>query len=143
VTQARHGPLHAGARVLAHGGADVWACVPPKPKLLDQVRDAIRTRHYSYRTEEAYTGWIRRFILFHHKRHPAEMGRLEITQFLTALAVERHVSASTQNQALAALLFLYQLCSAPHNWYYVQLLVMWSQPPEDLCLLSGTVADST
>jgi len=68
-----------------------------KPKLLDQVRDAIRTRHYSYRTEEAYVGWIRRFIFFHHKRHPAEMGPAEITQFLTALAVDRHVSASTQN----------------------------------------------
>jgi len=60
-----------------------------RPKLLDQVRDAIRTRHYSYRTEEAYVGWIRRFILFHHKRHPAEMGKAEIEQFLTALAVER------------------------------------------------------
>jgi site-specific recombinase XerD len=79
-----------------------------KRKLLDQVSDAIRTRHYSYRTEEAYVGWIKRFIFFHHKRHPAEMGKAEITQFLTALAVERHVSASTQNQALAAVLFLYQ-----------------------------------
>jgi len=82
--------------------------MPQKPKLLDQVRDAIRTRHYSYRTEEAYVGWIRRFILFHHKRHPAEMGKAEIEQFLTALAVKRHVAASTQNQALAALLFLYK-----------------------------------
>ena len=98
VTPARHGPLRAGDRVP----------VAPKPKLLDQVRDAIRTRHYSYRTEEAYVAWIRRFILFHDKRHPAEMGPPEITQFLTALAVERHVSASTQNQALAAVLFLYQ-----------------------------------
>lgn len=79
-----------------------------KPKLLDQVRDAIQTRHYSYRTEEAYIGWIKRFVLFHGKRHPAGMGKPEIEQFLTALAVERHVSASTQNQALAALLFLYQ-----------------------------------
>jgi len=79
-----------------------------RPKLLDQVREAIRTRHYSYRTEEAYVGWIRRYILFHHKRHPAEMGPPEITQFLTALAVKRHVSASTQNQALAAVLFLYK-----------------------------------
>jgi integron integrase len=79
-----------------------------KRKLLDQVRDAIRTRHYSYRTEEAYAGWIRRFILFHHKRHPAEMGKAEIEQFLTSLAVERNVAASTQNQALAALLFLYK-----------------------------------
>ncbi|MFQ5668615.1 MAG: integron integrase, partial [Candidatus Binatia bacterium] len=80
----------------------------PKPRLLDQVRDAIRTRQYSYRTEEAYVGWIRRFILFHGKRHPADMGKPEIERFLTALAVERHVAASTQNQALAALLFLYQ-----------------------------------
>ena len=79
-----------------------------RPKLLDQVRDAIRTLHYSDRTEEAYVGWIKRFIFFHGKRHPAEMGKTEITQFLTALAVERHVSASTQNQALAAVLFLYQ-----------------------------------
>jgi hypothetical protein len=58
-----------------------------KPRLLDQVRNAIRARHYSYRTEEAYVGWIRRYILFHGKRHPAEMGPPEITQFLTALAV--------------------------------------------------------
>jgi integron integrase len=78
------------------------------PKLLDRVRDAIRTRHYSYRTEEAYVGWVKRFILFHHKRHPAEMGKAEIEQFLTALAVKRHLAASTQNQALAALLFLYK-----------------------------------
>jgi integron integrase len=98
--QGRRGPLRAGDRLSAPAAA--------KPKLLDQVRDAIRARHYSYRTEEAYVGWIRRFILFHHKRHPAEMGPPEITQFLTALAVERHVSASTQNQALAAVLFLYQ-----------------------------------
>jgi len=79
-----------------------------KPRLLNQVRDAIRARHYSYRTEEAYVGWVRRFILFHGKRHPTEMGPPEITQFLTALAVDRHVSASTQNQALAAILFLYK-----------------------------------
>jgi len=81
---------------------------PGKPRRLEQVRDAIRTRHYSYRTEEAYVSWIRRFILFHGKRHPAEMGPPEITQFLTALPVDRHVSASTQNQALAAILFLYR-----------------------------------
>lgn len=79
-----------------------------RPKLLDQVREAIRTRHMSYRTEEAYAGWIRRFILFHGKRHPAELGPPQITQFVTALAVDRHVGASTQNQALAALLFLYR-----------------------------------
>jgi len=78
------------------------------PKLLDRVRDAIRTRHYSRRTEEAYVHWIRRYIVFHRKTHPSEMGATEISQFLTSLAVERHVSASTQNQALSALLFLYQ-----------------------------------
>lgn len=81
---------------------------PTKPRLLDQVREAIRMRHYSYRTEEAYVGWIWRFILFHGKRHPAEMGKPEIEQFLTALAVKSNVAASTQNQALAALLFLYK-----------------------------------
>lgn len=79
-----------------------------KPKLLDRVRQQIRARHYSRRTEKSYVGWIRRYILFHNKRHPAEMGEAEISQFLTHLAVERKVSASTQNQALSALLFLYQ-----------------------------------
>ncbi len=77
-------------------------------KLLDQVRDVLRAKHYSYRTEEAYVDWIRRFILFHNKRHPAEMGAPEIQAFLTYLATERKVSASTQNQALSALLFLYR-----------------------------------
>ena len=79
-----------------------------KPKLLDQVREAIRTRHYSLRTEHTYVQWIKRFIFFHNKRHPLEMGEREVSQFLSALAVEQHVSASTQNQALSALLFLYQ-----------------------------------
>jgi integrase len=78
------------------------------PKLLDRVRIAIRTRHYSLRTEEAYVGWIKRFIFFHGKRHPAEMGEPEINTFLSGLAVEKRVSASTQNQALCALLFLYR-----------------------------------
>lgn len=82
---------------------------PPKPvKLLDQLRDRIRTLHYSIRTEEAYTDWARRYILFHKKRHPGEMGAPEVEAFLTYLAVERKVSASTQNQAKAALLFLYK-----------------------------------
>src|SRR5947208_10174451 len=80
---------------------------PTKPKLLDQVRQAIRTRHYSYMTEKAYVGWIKRFIFFHNKRHPVEMGEAEIAHFLSSLASESHVSASTQNQALNALLFLY------------------------------------
>jgi site-specific recombinase XerC len=81
---------------------------PPKPKLLDQVRQAIRTRHYSPRTEETYIHWIKRFIFFHNKRHPAEMAEPEIARFLSSLATESHVSASTQNQALNAVLFLYR-----------------------------------
>ena len=81
---------------------------PQPPRLLDRVRAALRARHYSYRTEQAYVGWIRRFILFHGKRHPKDMGDVEINTFLSHLATEGHVAASTQNQALAALLFLYQ-----------------------------------
>jgi integron integrase len=80
----------------------------PKPKLLDQVRHVLRFRHYSYRTEQTYVHWITRFIFFHDKRHPREMGKAEVEQFLTALAVERQVSAATQNQAMHALLFLYR-----------------------------------
>jgi integron integrase len=79
-----------------------------KPKLMDQVRQAIRTRHYSYRTEKAYVHWVKRFIFFHNKRHPMEMAEPEIGQFLSSLATDGHVSASTQNQALNALLFLYR-----------------------------------
>jgi integron integrase len=79
-----------------------------KPKLLDQVRDAIRLKHYSIRTEQAYIDWIKRFILFHNKRHPREMAEAEVTQFLTYLARDGNVAASTQNQALSALLFLYK-----------------------------------
>jgi integron integrase len=78
------------------------------PKLLDQVRDVLRRKHFSLRTEQAYLGWIRRFILFHRKRHPREMAGREATEFLTHLAREGHVAASTQNQALSALLFLYK-----------------------------------
>jgi integron integrase len=81
----------------------------PRPaKLLDQVRQALRLGHYSPRTEEAYVGWIRRFIIFHGKRHPASMGETEVRAFLTDLAVVEHLSASTQNQVLGALLFLYK-----------------------------------
>jgi integron integrase len=78
------------------------------PRLLDQVRELIRIRHYSIRTEQAYVQWIRRFILFHGKRHPREMGAPELTAFLSDLAVRRNVAASTQNQALHAILFLYR-----------------------------------
>lgn len=79
-----------------------------KPRLLQRVRDAIRVRQYSLATEKAYLGWIYRFILFHDKRHPAEMAKHEIEAFLTYLAVKREVSSATQNQALQALLFLYK-----------------------------------
>jgi len=78
-----------------------------QPKLLDRVRQAIRTRHYSEKTEKAYVHWIKRFIFFYNKRHPAEMAELEIGQFLSSLATELRVSASTQNQAFNAILFLY------------------------------------
>jgi site-specific recombinase XerD len=80
---------------------------PPAPKLLDLVRRALRTRHYSARTERAYCGWVRRFILFHDKRHPSELGAVEVQRFLDHLACDLGVSAGTQNQALAALVFLY------------------------------------
>jgi Phage integrase, N-terminal SAM-like domain len=81
---------------------------PQAPRLLDRVRAALRARHYSRRTESTYVAWIRRYILFHDKRHPSEMGAPEITRFLSSLAVEGNVAASTQNQALSALLFLYR-----------------------------------
>lgn len=86
-------------------------------QLLDQVRDQIRTLHYSIRTEEAYINWVRQFILFHKKRHPSQMGAGEISRFLSYLARERNISASTQNQALSALLFLYrQVLDKPIDW---------------------------
>ncbi len=81
---------------------------PPPRKLLDRVRDQVRVKHYSYRTEETYVQWIRRFILFHNKRHPNEMDGDEVNAFLTHLAVHENVAASTQNQALSAILFLYR-----------------------------------
>jgi integron integrase len=86
--------------------SDTTAAGPPR--LLDRIASAMRTRHYSRRTVKAYVGWIRRFILFHKKRHPNEMGEAEVSQFLSSLATDRGVSASTQNQALSALLYLYQ-----------------------------------
>lgn len=78
------------------------------PKLLDRLRQTLRTRHYSRRTEEAYAHWVRQFIVFHHKRHPQSLGAAEISAYLTWLAVKREVSASTQNQALSGILFLYR-----------------------------------
>ena len=81
---------------------------PKKPRLLDQVRHALRVRHYSLRTEHTYVQWIRRYILFHKKRHPLEMGAPEVNDFLSDLALNKRVAASTQNQALCAILFLYK-----------------------------------
>jgi integron integrase len=78
------------------------------PRLLDLVRTALQTRHYSRKTEKTYVGWIRRFILFHDKRHPRDMGATEVTQYLSSLATTGHVAASMPNQALSALLFLYR-----------------------------------
>lgn len=89
------------------------------PKLLDRVRIEIRSRHYSVRTEEAYVSWIRRFILFHGKRHPSSMGADECNAFLSSLAVDGNVSASTQMQALCALLFLYRhVLDEPFPWLH-------------------------
>jgi site-specific recombinase XerD len=79
-----------------------------RPRLLQRVHEAIRVRHYSRRTEEAYVHWIKRLIYFHGKRHPETMGEAEVTAFLNHIAVERHVAAATQNQALSAILFLYR-----------------------------------
>ncbi|MRR50411.1 MAG: integron integrase [Rhodocyclaceae bacterium] len=93
---------------LADPVATVVASSPNSPKLLDQVRARIRVKHYSIRTEDQYVHWIKRFILFHGRRHPREMGAAEVEAFLSDLAVTGRVAASTQNQALSALLFLYR-----------------------------------
>lgn len=98
-------------------------------KLLDQVRRAIRLKGYSYRTEQAYVQWSKRYILYHNKRHPAEMGKAEMEDFLAHLAVDRNVAASTQNQALSALLFLYRVVlDQPVGW----VDMLWSKKPERL-----------
>lgn len=81
---------------------------PSKPEFLEEVRRALRMRHYSIRTEQTDLDWIRQFMVFHGKRHPNEMGEVEVGAFLTHLAADHHVAASTQNQALSALLFLYE-----------------------------------
>jgi len=102
----------------------------PQKKLLDQVREKIRLKHYSIRTEEAYVGWAKRYILYHNKRHPQEMGAPEIEMFLAHLAVSRNVAPSTQNQALSALLFLYR------NVLEIELPepinVLWAKKPKRL-----------
>ena len=101
-----------------------------KPKLLDQVSIAIRAKHYSLRTEEAYVHWIKRFILFHKKRHPVEMGEVEINQFLSHLAVKGNVASSTQNQALSAILFLYREVLKREIGHLME--VTWAKKPETL-----------
>lgn len=102
MTSANIHPLFQNALTLPASAS------PHPPKLLNQVRNKIRFKHYSLRTEQAYVHWIRRFILLHNKRHPAEMSGPEVETFLTHLAVVGKVAASTQNQARSALLFLYQ-----------------------------------
>ncbi len=88
-----------------------------QPRLLDQVRDRIRRKHYSIRTEQVYVDWIRRFVLHHNKRHPRDMGAAEVEAFLTHLAVAKRVSASTQNEAKSAILFLYkEVLGEPLPW---------------------------
>ena len=87
---------------------DTPAVSPQSPRLLDRMRAALRVKHYSPATERTYIGWVKRFIYFHHKRHPADMGAAEVEAFLSALATELDVAASTQNQALHAILFLYR-----------------------------------
>ncbi len=78
------------------------------PKLLDRVRETLRVNHYSYRTEQTYLDWIKRFIIFHNKRPPKEMGAAEVQGFITYLASERNIAASSQNQALSAIEFIYK-----------------------------------
>ena len=103
-------PFAAGRPTCSPGPASPPVATAPTggPRLLDRVRLATRVRHYSRRTERAYVGWTRRYVLYHHKRHPSEMGAAEIRDFLNHLATELKVSAATQNQALCALVFLYR-----------------------------------
>ena len=95
-------PLPAGKNAAIHGHRPTRPVPSSNPELLDQVRDVIRRKHYSIRTEQTYTDWIRRFILFHGKRHPSEMAAEEVTSFLTALARDNNIAASTQNQHVKA-----------------------------------------
>jgi len=110
------------------------------PRLLDQLREQLRVRHYSLRTEDAYVDWVRRFILFHDKRHPRDMGAAEVQGFLSHLAVDRKVSPSTQNQAKAALLFLYrQVLDADLPWL-AGIVQAKRQPRLPVVLTPGEVA---
>ncbi len=111
-TQPVTRPLQAAQARSATPQLPEAAAGSPPPRLLDRLRHAIRVRHYSIRTEDAYVDWARRFIVFHDKRHPADLGPAEVMAFLTHLAVNRGVAASTQNQAKSALLFLYRVVLA-------------------------------
>ena len=102
-----------------------------KPRLMVRVREAIRVRHYSLRTEEAYLQWVRRFILFHGKRHPENRGEPEVAAFLTHLAVERNVAAATQNQALSAIVFLYSHVLG-HELDWLKNVTLWQEVPSTL-----------
>jgi integron integrase len=99
-------------------------------KLLEQIRDVLRVKHYSYKTEKSYVQWIKRFILYHHKRHPLEMAEIEISQFLTFLAVNEHVAAATQNVALNAIVFLYKHVLHKELGDFVD--ISWSRRPKRL-----------
>ena len=124
-----HGMRIAGVAPMA--AADV----EPKPSLIGVVRATLRAKHYSPRTEEAYVGWIRRFIRFHGKRHPRTMGETEVVAFLTSLALNSHVAASTQNQALSALVFMYaQVLGVELDWLQglVRACLLYTSPsPRD------------
>lgn len=106
-----------------------------KPKLLDQVRDVLRRKHYSIRTEQSYIDWIKRFIIYHHKRHPSDMAEEEVAQFLTHLARDLNVAPSTQNQALSALLFLYKQV-LKHEIGWLEKVERAKKPPKLPVVLS-------
>ena len=110
--------------------------MPTPPRLLDQVREKLRLKHYSIRTEQAYLDWIKRFILFHGKKHPAAMAALEVEAFLTHLAVDRNVAASTQNQAMSAILFLYKEVLG-HELEWLQNVERAKRPARIPVVLSG------
>ena len=113
-----------------------------QPKPLDQVRDRLRLKHYSLRTEESYVHWIKRCIYFHRKRHPAEMGGPEVEAFLTDLAVNGRVAASTQNQALAALLFLNrEVLGRDLPW--MESIVRAKRPPRLPLVLTASIGGKT
>ena len=109
------------------------------PRFLDQLRESLRVRHYSLRTEDAYVDWVRRFILFHGKRHPREMGPAEVQAFLSHLAVDRQVSPSTQNQAKAALVFLYKHLLAVDLPWLDEVVQARRQPRLPVVLTPGEV----